>query len=212
MSKEELLLRQAMVFVSAFVYWAGVGVQARRIRRHIGRSPNVKPRGAKEKFLWMGWMAVALTWMLQPFFVGRGVTTLWLRLYSGLPHWLSLLLGGFLVLAGYMGTLRCYAAMGDTWRMGINPNEKNALVRHGPYRHVRHPIYLFQVMMLAGAAWLLPTLLSWVILVLHLVCVWIKALDEESYLLAVHGEPYRDYLSRTGRLFPKVLRRSGPAM
>src|SRR5206468_2501414 len=43
MSSDELLLRRAIVFVSAFVYWVGVAVQARRIRRQIGRSPNVRP-------------------------------------------------------------------------------------------------------------------------------------------------------------------------
>src|SRR2546426_5435117 len=32
----------------------------------------------------------------------------------------------------------------------------------------------------------------------------IKAVDEESYLLDIHGEEYRKYLSHTGRLFPKL--------
>jgi protein-S-isoprenylcysteine O-methyltransferase Ste14 len=69
---------------------------------------------------------------------------------------------------------------------------------------VRHPIYLFQVFMLAGAALLLPTALSLIALIVHLVCASIKARDEESYLLRVHGERYRDYLSRTGSFFPKL--------
>jgi protein-S-isoprenylcysteine O-methyltransferase Ste14 len=39
--------------------------------------------------------------------------------------------------------------------------------------------------------------------VLHLVFVLIKAKDEEAYLLTVHGETYRDFMARTGRLLPK---------
>ncbi len=210
MSLDELHLRQGTVFVSAFIYWAGVGVQARRIRRRIGRSPNVKPRGAKEKWLWVGWIAVVTAWMVQPFFAGRAAAPSWLRLSVDLPHRFSLVLGGLLVVAGYLGTLQCYAAMGDAWRMGVNRKEKNALVDRGPYRHVRHPIYLFQIILLAGVACLLPTVLSMILLAVHLVCVWIKALDEEAYLLATHGQVYREYLSRTGRLFPKLIRRSGP--
>jgi protein-S-isoprenylcysteine O-methyltransferase Ste14 len=70
---------------------------------------------------------------------------------------------------------------------------------------VRHPIYLFQIVMLAGAAVLLPTPISFSVLAIHYVCAQFKAVDEERYLLTVHGDAYRDYQSRTGRLFPRVL-------
>jgi protein-S-isoprenylcysteine O-methyltransferase Ste14 len=60
--------------------------------------------------------------------------------------------------------------------------------------------------MLAGAALLLPTIFSLVIIAIHFLCVQAKAADEESYLLSVHGETYRDYLNRTGRLFPRLSR------
>jgi protein-S-isoprenylcysteine O-methyltransferase Ste14 len=57
--------------------------------------------------------------------------------------------------------------------------------------------------MLAGAALLLPTVASLAILVLHYCCVRIKAADEERYLVTVHGDAYRKYLSQTGSLFPR---------
>jgi protein-S-isoprenylcysteine O-methyltransferase Ste14 len=62
--------------------------------------------------------------------------------------------------------------------------------------------------MLAAVFFLLPTRLSLIILIIHLLCVLIKATDEEEYLLTVHGEEYRLYLSQTGRLFPKLGRRA----
>jgi hypothetical protein len=79
-------------------------------------------------------------------------------------HPVNLALGLALLVLGYAGTLWAYAAMGDTWRIGINRNEKTTLVNRGPYRLVRHPIYLFQSVMLAGAALLLPTPVSFLIL------------------------------------------------
>ena len=93
--------------------------------------------------------------------------------------------------------------MGNTWRIGVNPAEKNKLINQGPYQIVRHPIYLFQIIMLAGAALLLPTALSLITLIVHYLCIFAKSSDEESYLLKTHDE-YRDYLSRTGRFFPKL--------
>ena len=210
MASEELFLRRAVVFGSALVYWAGVFVQARRVRRNIGRSPNVRPRGAKEKLLWGGWLLVIVAWMAQPFLAGSGTAPLGLRMIPSLLHPLGLVLGLVITVAGYAGTLWCYAAMGNTWRIGINRNEKTTLVTRGPYRLVRHPIYSFQIVLLAGVALLLPTRLSLFILVVHLLCVVAKAKDEESYLLTVHGQEYRDYLSRTGRLLPKFTSRTTP--
>jgi len=58
--------------------------------------------------------------------------------------------------------------------------------------------------LLAGAALLLPTGLSFAILALHLICALIKAVDEENYLKTVHGQAYVDYMTRTGRLLPKL--------
>jgi protein-S-isoprenylcysteine O-methyltransferase Ste14 len=62
--------------------------------------------------------------------------------------------------------------------------------------------------MLTGAGLLLPTPVSLAILVIHTVCCVAKAADEEAYLRTVLGEEYRDYLSRTGRFFPKLRSRS----
>jgi protein-S-isoprenylcysteine O-methyltransferase Ste14 len=206
MSPDEILLRRAIVTGSAVVYWLGVWVQARRVRKRIGRSPNLKPRGTKERLLWAGWIFVVAVWLGQPFLVGGAQAWLPWRLAPALVHPAGFVTGLALVLAGYAGTLWCYAAMGDAWRIGVNRKEKTSLVFVGPYRFVRHPIYLFQIVMLAGVVALLPTALSLAILALHLGCARVKAADEEAYLLGQHPEAYRDYLRGTGGLFPKLWR------
>jgi protein-S-isoprenylcysteine O-methyltransferase Ste14 len=206
MTVEELQLRRWVVCGSALLYWLGVLIQARRVRKQIGRQPNLKPRTPKEKVLWFGWFVVILVWIGQPWLIKPSVTTPGLALIAPLLHPAVLVSGLALVALGYGGTLWCYAAMGDTWRIGINPKERTTLVSRGPYRWVRHPIYSFQIVMLAGAALLLPTPISFAILVFHYLCVRVKGADEETYLKTVHGGDYEGYLSRTGRLFPKLLR------
>ena len=206
MTPEELFFRRVVVSASGLLYWGGVLIQARRVRKQIGRSPNLKPRGSREKALWIGWFIVILTWIGQPFLINSNTSSPALHVFDSLPHLVGLILGLSLVAMGYVGTLWCYMAMGDTWRIGINAKEKTTLVSNGPYLWVRHPIYLFQIVMLAGAALLLPTAASFGILAIHYFCVQIKAADEEKYLETVHGEAYRNYQSRTGGLFPKFLR------
>ncbi len=39
----------------------------------------------------------------------------------------------------------------------------------------------------------------------HIKCYWDWAADEEAFLLATLGDEFRQYLARTGRLFPRVL-------
>jgi len=204
MGVDELLLRKAVVAGSGIIYWAGVFVNARRVRRQIGRSPNMVPRGTKERVLWIGWLLVIAVWIGQPFFAGGENAWAGVRLFPALMHVAGLIAGLALVAAGYAGTLWCYAIMGSAWRIGVNQQEKNALVTTGPFARVRHPIYALQVVMLAGALCLLPTVCSLVLLAFHLVCVWLKAADEEAYLIATHGESYRAHLVRTGRLFPRL--------
>jgi len=202
MGVDALLFRKTIVAGSGLVYWAGVLIQARRVRKQIGRSPNMTPRGTKEHVLWFGWMLVIAAWVGQPFFVGKNVWAV--RLCPLLGHMAVMILGFALVVAGYVGTLWCYVIMGGEWRIGVNAKEKNALVTTGPFARVRHPIYALQVVMLAGALCLLPTACSLVLLAFHLTCVWLKAADEEAYLIATHGESYRAHIGRTGRLFPKL--------
>lgn len=203
MTAEELFIRRTLVAASGIIYWTGVLINAWRVQRHIGRSPNLKPAGSKERLLWFGWLLVSAVWIAQPFLIRSSGTFSWLRMIPGLGSPFLLYSGIVFIVAGYGATLRCYAAMGDSWRIGINQREKNALVTTGPYRRVRHPIYLFQSMMLVGVAFLLPTPLSLLIVGVHLCCVLVKAADEEEYLRTVHGNRYDAYRSETGRLFPR---------
>ena len=105
MTVDELFLRRAIVTGSALVYWVGVWIQARRVRRRIGRSPNLKPRGTKERLLWAGWMLVVAAWLGQPFLAGGAEASLAWRLAPVFLHPAAFVAGFGLVLAGYAGTL-----------------------------------------------------------------------------------------------------------
>jgi len=205
MEIEDSTLRRAVVLGSALIYWAGVFVQTRRIRKRTGRSANSSPRGLKEQLLWVGWFAVIAAWLAMPFIAKPATSVAPFEILPALVNRVGLGAGILLVALGYAGTLWCYAIMGDAWRMGIDRQEKTRLATRGPYRVVRHPIYGLQVVMLAGVALLLPTAFAFFVLGLHYLCAWIKARDEEVYLLTVHGEAYRAYSARTGRLLPRVV-------
>ncbi|MDP4792978.1 MAG: isoprenylcysteine carboxylmethyltransferase family protein [Verrucomicrobiales bacterium] len=197
-SPGELMLRRLLVSASGLIYWGGVIVQARRVRKKIGRIPNLKPKGRKERVLWVGWMIVVFGWIVQPVFVNETAFV------PALAHRAALISGVALIVLGYLATLWCYAAMGAAWRIGIDIGGTSSLVQAGPYRLIRHPIYSFQMVMLVGAALLLPTLASLMILALHFICASIKSGDEEVHLTKVFGGEYREYMTRSGRFFPRI--------
>jgi protein-S-isoprenylcysteine O-methyltransferase Ste14 len=201
---QDSLVRRALVVGAVLVYWGGVFIHSRRVRRHIGRAPNVRPRGLKETLLWVGWFVGVAGWLMIPWVACLENGPPWLRIIPVLRQPWLLGLGALALAAGYAGTLRCYVAMGDAWRMGVDRQEKTQLIVHGPYRFVRHPIYLFQLVMALGMLLAIPAAVSLLVFITQLVCILIKAADEEAYLLRTHGAPYRDYCSRTGWLLPKT--------
>src|SRR5215472_15952253 len=198
MPTERLMLHRVVVFSFAVLYWATVWVQVKRVRRRIGRAPNVRPRGVKEKLLWAGWFVVVMAWLTLPWLRRGGISELWESTVPPFVHPLSLLLGSLMMAAGYALTLWCYVAMGDAWRMGVNQKDNTQLVTCGPYRWMRHPIYLSQLVMVTAIVVLLPSVFSLVMLAIQVVCVWTKASDEESHLRNRLGPAYDSYRSRTG--------------
>ena len=204
MSLDAPAVGRAVVCASGIIYWAGVSVQAARIRRRVGRTPNVRPRGAREKLLWLGWLLVIAVWIGQPLIMTRFAQAWLFSPHRLLPEGVGFALGLVLVVLGHAGTYWSYAALGDSWRMGISSREKTTLITCGPYSRVRHPIYAFQLLILLGAAFLLPTALSVLVLCFHAVLCRLKASSEEAYLAGIHAEAYREYSLRTGRFLPRL--------
>lgn len=204
MTADTLLLRQTAVFISAVIYWAGVMMNALRVRKQIGRAPDLKPKDKRERLLWAGWLLVIAGWIAQPVIVRPYKDTVLFSFIGFLYHPAGLFIGILLMFGGYIGTLWCYMAIGDSWRIGISRNEKTELIIHGPYKYIRHPIYLFQIIMLLGVTCLLPTLFSFSMNLFHFVFAFLKSSDEENHLMNIHRAGYMKYLSGTGRFFPRL--------
>ena len=51
-------------------------------------------------------------------------------------------------------------AMGDSWRIGVDPEERTALVTSGPFRLVRNPIYSAMLPTVLGLVLMVPSVLA----------------------------------------------------
>jgi len=76
----------------------------------------------------------------------------------------------------------------------------SALVTTGPYRFSRNPIYVADLMILAGAALVLGAPLALVLMVpFHQVLLRLFILPEEAVLRRELGQPYLDFQARVRR-------------
>jgi protein-S-isoprenylcysteine O-methyltransferase Ste14 len=203
MTDNLFLLRQVLAVASALLYWGGVILNMYHIKRSIGKFPNIKPKGLKEKVLWLGWFFIIAGWIVQPFVIVDYEDSVLFHFIILLMDPVVIGVAVIMLVGGYLGTIWCYTVLGASWRIGIDKSERVALVKHGPYRMVRHPIYVFQIIIVIGMFFLLPTLFSLLILSVLILCVLLKTKDEEKYLTGMYGDEYRDYSLRTGKFFPQ---------
>jgi protein-S-isoprenylcysteine O-methyltransferase Ste14 len=114
-------------------------------------------------------------------------------------------LGSALALLGIAATLYAQIAMGASWRIGVDPGERTALVTSGPFALVRNPIFAAMLPTALGLTLLVP---SWVALAglagLAAALELQVRVVEEPHLLRAHGDAYAAYARRVGRFFPGV--------
>ena len=124
---------------------------------------------------------------------------------EGLAALLLALCGCLLALAGAALVLWSRAELGAAWSLVPTADQGTGLVTTGPYRLVRHPIYLGLVLLAMGEALAFG---SWPALMIVLSGVvpdhrW-RARAEEKLLSRSFGERYAVYRQRTKMIIPHL--------
>jgi protein-S-isoprenylcysteine O-methyltransferase Ste14 len=114
-------------------------------------------------------------------------------------------IGLVLAVGGIALTFGAQLAMGDSWRVGVDPEERTDLVTDGPFRLVRNPIYSAMLPTVLGLVLMVPSPLALAAIVTLFAGLELQVrLVEEPYLLRTHGEEYASYAAQVGRFLPGV--------
>ncbi|WP_214106855.1 methyltransferase family protein [Acrocarpospora catenulata] len=114
-------------------------------------------------------------------------------------------LGLALALVGLVVTFLAQNAMGASWRIGVDADERTNLVTGGIFSWVRNPIFTAMTTALLGLPLLIPSWLSLTALPALVAAIEIQVRAvEEPYLARVHGSAFTDYTARTGRFLPGI--------
>jgi protein-S-isoprenylcysteine O-methyltransferase Ste14 len=91
-----------------------------------------------------------------------------------------------------------------SWRLRAKIAPGHQLTTDGPFRFLRHPIYMALNLLALGTAFWVPTATVWAAFVLVVIGSDVRARAEEAVLARAFGAAYTDYSARTKRFIPGV--------
>jgi protein-S-isoprenylcysteine O-methyltransferase Ste14 len=94
--------------------------------------------------------------------------------------------------------------LGENWSVMVTLKEEHELIRSGPYRRIRHPIYTGMLVAFAGTAVALGEYRGLIALGLALTNFYAKARREERFLTKEFGEKFQEHAKQTGMFLPKL--------
>jgi protein-S-isoprenylcysteine O-methyltransferase Ste14 len=132
---------------------------------------------------WTGWLGTKI--------VGGGWTRFWIA--------------AALVALGLAVAIWARRVLGDNWSGTVTVKEGHELVRHGPYRRIRHPIYSGILLMILGTGLAGGRVHALLAFPIALLALWLKSRMEERWMAAEFGDRYAAYRRTSWALVPFVL-------
>jgi protein-S-isoprenylcysteine O-methyltransferase Ste14 len=179
-------------------------------------------------FLWCGWFVIWLLWALRTKTTQQRESVssrlsytvitaagFWLMFAGDVPRdWLRIrlwptnvgteVLGPAITGAGLGFALWARFYLGTNWSGAVTVKVGHQLVRSGPYRWVRHPIYSGMVLAMIGTAVARAQVRGIIAVVLLYAGFRIKSKIEERTMVATFGAEYDNYSRTTGGILPKL--------
>jgi protein-S-isoprenylcysteine O-methyltransferase Ste14 len=174
------------------LYWVAAAFTAKPVRRSestASRLSHYIPLGLAILLLTLPWFAGTV---LGTRFLPRSATLFWI--------------GTALLIAGMLFSVAARRHLGGNWSGTVTLKQDHSLIRTGPYRFVRHPIYTGLLLAIFGSG--VIALGEWrglVALVLVTAAFLRKIQIEERFLSEQFGEAYVRYRQEVPALIPGLL-------
>lgn len=136
----------------------------------------------------LGLIAALALWAAAPFLQGR----------APLPAWALAAAGAVL------GLWTLAHNRPGNFNIRPTPRQGGLLVRSGPYRWIRHPMYTAVIACGSACAWAAASTWAWLPAAALVAVLAVKAHVEERWMLQQHTG-YADYRARTRRFLPFIV-------
>lgn len=187
--------------LAILIFLVGAGISShfrRKADRETGEKVSLKEEGwpitiALRVIGITLWLCV-FTWMINPSWLAG--------LQVELPDW-ARWLGVFLGLVSLCLAYWIFRSLGTNVTPTVSTRSSAQLVTRGPYRWVRHPLYVMGLISYLGFALLAENWFIALLSVLVFLILSIRTPKEEAKLVEKFGDDYRVYMQRTGRFVPR---------
>ncbi len=135
-----------------------------------------------------------------------------ISIYAFIPNWNKFLLplwylessilkyiGWSLLIISLVFVWYAQSNMKDSWRIGIDEENKSNLITSGVFSWSRNPIFLGIMIANIGLLLVLPNAFTLIIVSLSTVTINTQIRLEEEFLIKEHGQAYIDYKKRVRR-------------
>jgi protein-S-isoprenylcysteine O-methyltransferase Ste14 len=173
-----------------FVYWAISALSSKMAKKSesvAGRLQRMVP------------LVVAYSLL---FHQGTSVGWLGKRFVADTP--VAAVIGVALTAAGVAFAIWARWHLGANWSAVVSIREQHELIRSGPYRRVRHPIYTGMLLAMAGTALVLGEVRGLLAFAITLLAFYWKARKEEVWLTREFGDKFEAHTKQTGMFLPKL--------
>ncbi len=120
---------------------------------------------------------------------------------TGFMYWIGLVV----IVAGLVFSVWARIHLGRNWSGIVTLKQEHELIRSGPYRLVRNPIYTGLLMGFIGTAIARNEWRGWLAVLIVLAALWRKLRLEERWLTEQFGETYIQYRDKVASLIPFLL-------
>jgi len=111
--------------------------------------------------------------------------------------------GLLLTAGGLIFAVWARIALGANWSGTVTIKSGHNLIRRGPYKWIRHPIYTGLLLSMVGTVMLEGEVRSFIGFVLVLLALYRKAKREERFLFEEFGEGFAEHAKHTGMFLPR---------
>ena len=177
-----------------------------RVRRAGGQiMPNhkaVEREGGQGVFI----IRILSFFALMAFLVMYVFSVSWIDIFLfGLPGWLRWV-GFSLGLVSIVFWTWTQITLDTQWSAQLQLTKDHHLIKTGPYTYLRHPLYASVLVWCIALSLLTANWIFVALTVLSIAGLLYRIPKEEQMMLEAFGDEYNNYIQRTGRFFPRLLK------
>ena len=94
--------------------------------------------------------------------------------------------------------------LGKYFSSGLKTTQKHELIKHGIYKHIRHPAYLGSLLLSPGVPLIFSSFYGFLLILGIIPCFLYRIRIEESMLIEKFGNEYWEYMKETKKIIPFI--------